>query len=216
MIRSLIAAGILVAAPAAAVAQPESSPMVATTPPLDPARLAAAQKLALKLVPPGTYQRMMSGSLKPVMGSLFDQVLDTPAKRLIGSLGFALQLPVMMRVAQDEAPKPEVWTLDQLRIDRVTESAKVDQLAAAHTLDQAMDILKRQHVPFVQARATLRPGSLPTDVRAQIAALPPGEPFVLPDGDFISINVIVGRTPPPAAIGWFPHRLPPASRAGLA
>ncbi len=128
----------------------------------------------------------------------------------------ALQPPVMMWIVQDEAPKPEVWTLDQLRIDRATESAKVDQLAAAHTLKQAMDILKQAHVPYVQARATLRPGNLPADISAQIAALPPGEPFVLPDGDFISINVIVGRTPPPAAIGWFPHRLPPVSRAGLA
>ncbi len=105
--------------------------------------------------------------------------------------------------------------LDQLRIERSTDSAKVDQLAAAHSLKQAMDILKQQHVPYVQARATLRPDKLPADVRAQIVALPAGEPFVLPDGDFISINVIVGRTPPSGAIGWFPHRFLSKPRGGL-
>ena len=84
MIRSLMIAGLLLAAaPIALVAQPPT----ASAAPLDPASLAASRTLALKLIPPGTYQRMMSGSLKPMMGSMFDQMLDMPAKQLLASFG---------------------------------------------------------------------------------------------------------------------------------
>jgi hypothetical protein len=82
MIRPLLLAGLLfAAAPHAVIAQ---APAAAAS---DPARLTAAQSLALKLVPPGTYQRMMSGSLKPMMGGMYDQMLDLPAKQLLASFG---------------------------------------------------------------------------------------------------------------------------------
>ena len=85
MIRALSVAGLLlVAASAPVAAQPASAP---ATPSLDPAGLAAARALALKLVPPGTYQRMMANSLKPMMGGMFDQALDMPARQLLASFG---------------------------------------------------------------------------------------------------------------------------------
>ena len=124
-----------------------------------------------------------------------------------------IALPPPALIAAADKPKAEVWSLEQLRIERATDPAKVEKLADAHSLKQAVDILDRLGVPFIHASATLHPDSLPADVRTQIAALPQGEPFVLPDGKFISINVIVGRTPPSAlspplaAIGRVPKPL---------
>jgi peptidyl-prolyl cis-trans isomerase C len=127
----------------------------------------------------------------------------------------ALPPPAIVWAAKDDAPQPEVWALEQLRIDGATDAAKVDKLADAHSLKQAIAILDKLNVPFVHATATLHADKLPSNIRTQIAALPQGEPFVLPDGKYISINVIVGRTPPPAAISIPPQvsLLTPARRA---
>ncbi|WP_156842259.1 DUF2059 domain-containing protein [Novosphingobium aquimarinum] len=70
-VMSAFATLLFVAQPAAAqdaLAAPSSA--------LEPARLEAAQRTVLRLLPPGTYARMMEGSMEPMM----DMVLDSVAK----------------------------------------------------------------------------------------------------------------------------------------
>lgn len=77
MLRTLILSVVLLAAPVFAQA-----PAAA-----DPARLAAATRIAAKLLPDGSYRQMMSGSMDQIMASMTDQMMSTPLKDLVGVSG---------------------------------------------------------------------------------------------------------------------------------
>ena len=73
----------LVAAPGLGTAQPNPAPRPVETPTAsdvahapDPARLAAAQALVDQIAPQGFYARMMEQSLKGVMSSVMNQMID--------------------------------------------------------------------------------------------------------------------------------------------
>ena len=55
---------------------------------IDPAQLAAARTVVMRVFPEGTYGRIMDGAMKAAMGSMTDQMLDIPVKDLarIGGL----------------------------------------------------------------------------------------------------------------------------------
>lgn len=75
-----------VATPAIAQISPPPSP--AAIPPVDPARTAAAKAVVDKVFPPGTYRRMMEGTMTKMMSSMTDQMLNIPMADLarIGGL----------------------------------------------------------------------------------------------------------------------------------
>jgi hypothetical protein len=60
---------------------------VATAAAPDPARLAAARVLALKLVPPGIYRRLLQGALGPLIDQMMGQMADMPVKKLMEGFG---------------------------------------------------------------------------------------------------------------------------------
>lgn len=98
------------------------------------------------------------------------------------------------------APAVEIWRVDQLRVARDTDPAKLKAIEPDHSLAAVMARLKALGVPFTRQQVEVVPGRLPPQLEAEIANLPAGEPFVLPEPDFISISVIVGRRLPPGSV----------------
>ena len=77
MIRPLIfAAALSAAAPALAQTAPAASAQV------DPARLAAAERVVVALVPPGTYMRMMRDQFPAMMDGMMTQMMGMSAADL--------------------------------------------------------------------------------------------------------------------------------------
>ena len=80
----LASAALMIAAPAVAQAPPAPAP--APTP-VEPAQLAAAQTVAAKLLPAGTYRAMMDGTLTQMMSGMTDQMMDLPLRDIMGMTG---------------------------------------------------------------------------------------------------------------------------------
>ncbi len=80
MIRSMIlASALLTTAPALAQTAPAAPASAAAT---DPARLAAAERVAAALVPPGTYMRMMRDQFPAMMDAIMGQMMGMTAADL--------------------------------------------------------------------------------------------------------------------------------------
>jgi hypothetical protein len=76
-----LAAALCAATPA--FAQAAQTPQPAISPaPLDPAALAEARLVVVKLVPPGTYKKIMSSAMAPMMDSMSDNLKAMPLRQL--------------------------------------------------------------------------------------------------------------------------------------
>ncbi len=63
---------------------------VPATPPVaapDPARLAIAQDIVGKVMPAGTYKRILQGTLNGLIGNMMDQMIDMPVQQFVASAG---------------------------------------------------------------------------------------------------------------------------------
>jgi hypothetical protein len=84
----------------------QESPTEVTATPVDPARLKAAENVVIKLVPPGTYQRIMKDMMDTMASGIVDQMLG-------------LDPAVMAAMAGDEANGAVAGkTLEQLAAER--------------------------------------------------------------------------------------------------
>jgi hypothetical protein len=83
---ALLAFALPVVAPLAAKAEEAKAP-AATTAPIDPARLAIAQKTVGKLIPAGTYKRMMKDMMDGMAGGLIQQMMGMDASAIATATG---------------------------------------------------------------------------------------------------------------------------------
>jgi len=110
----------------------------------------------------------------------------------LGAPAAAAPLPVQSR----RAPAVEVWQVDQVRIPRNTPPRVLKALEPDHSLAAVKKRLATLGVPFTTGRVTFVPDRMPAELRKQVAELPEGEPFVIPERNWLSINVVVGRRLP--------------------
>lgn len=89
------------------------------------------------------------------------------------------------------------YTLNQIVFNQPTDATFLQKLAPAHTLDAIAAILTAAQVQFVRGVGKLDTGAVPPEIAAKIAALPPGEPFLLPDNGRIVASVIQSAEPVP-------------------
>jgi len=76
---------LLLCAAAPAYAQAPAAPAQAAT--LDPAALALARGIVLKIVPDGTYSKMMKGPMDQMMNGMTSQMLNVPIKQFLAGTG---------------------------------------------------------------------------------------------------------------------------------
>lgn len=85
----IVAASLLIAAPATAQTAPAPAAPAVDATPLDPARVAAARPVIDKLVPVGTYRRMMGSSMEAMMQQMMGQMGDLPIREIAGVSGLS-------------------------------------------------------------------------------------------------------------------------------
>jgi EpsD family peptidyl-prolyl cis-trans isomerase len=127
------------------------------------------------------------------------------ANQYIGKIARTISLPDPAAVDAFIASNPTIfsqrkrYTLNQIVFPQISDQAIVRSLQPVHTLDAIAAILSAAHIQFVRGVGKLDSAVLPPRISAQIAALPPGEPFLLPDGGRIVASVIQSEEPIPVA-----------------
>lgn len=93
----------------------------------------------------------------------------------------------------------EILQLDQIRFRPTSPNdlKKLDAIKADHNLDTVAQHLDGLGIKFERGRTGLDTAQAPTDLIKAINALPPGEPFVLPNNGIITINAVIGHQPAP-------------------
>ncbi|MBB5984664.1 EpsD family peptidyl-prolyl cis-trans isomerase [Sphingobium lignivorans] len=87
------------------------------------------------------------------------------------------------------------FRLDQLVIDMPSDPKRLKELESAHTLDEVASRLTAMGISFQRNAGALDSATVAPQVLQRILALPAGEPFIVPNGNRLVINSIVGREP---------------------
>lgn len=85
--------------------------------------------------------------------------------------------------------------LDQIRFQTPSNEASLKGIETTHTLDAVQAFLDARNIKYQRSSAGLDSATLPTALLAQINGLPAGEPFVIPTGGTLTVNVITARRP---------------------
>lgn len=82
------------------------------------------------------------------------------------------------------------WKVDQIRFATPADIKTLDVLTPDHSMDAVADHLQRLGITFKRATTemTVR---LASSVIARLKALPPGEPWIVPNGDDIVVSNIL-------------------------
>lgn len=82
------------------------------------------------------------------------------------------------------------YQLDQIGFAQTNDPALAQKLRAAHSMNEVETALKESGVAYQKGQGTLDTGGVPPAVATQIAALPAGEPFLIPQNGQIVASVI--------------------------
>lgn len=93
--------------------------------------------------------------------------------------------------------KREVWSLDQLQYETPRDPAVQAKILQTKTLQQLATVLTESRIAFQRGRNQLNSALIPTEMYPKLAALPAGEPFIVPNGGRSIASAIVAREPAP-------------------
>lgn len=82
------------------------------------------------------------------------------------------------------------YVLNQLVFAQPTDPKFLQKLQPTHSLDAIAAVLTASQIQFVRGVGKLDTGAIPSAISARIAALPAGEPFLLPDNGRLVASVI--------------------------
>ena len=82
------------------------------------------------------------------------------------------------------------YQLDQIVFQAVNDPSLEAKLKPAKTMADVEAVLKGAAIPFQRGTTQLDTASLPPAIATRIAALPPGEPFLVPQKGQVVVNVI--------------------------
>ena len=115
------------------------------------------------------------------------------------------QLPSAAEISQFQSSRPQMfaqreqWNLEQLLYPTPADPGVQQRIAATRSLEELAAVLTRAGVNFQRMRNRIDTAVVPTDMYRRIAALPAGEPFIVPAGGRSVASVIVSKEPAPLA-----------------
>lgn len=115
-------------------------------------------------------------------------------RRLIaGSMALALVAagPAAARPVAPESGGPTRFMCDAITFTGTIDAATQAELEPVHTIAQIAAILARRKVPFKRTRSMMTIPNLTPGTARWLNAIPPGEPFVLPNSNSGTICVII-------------------------
>jgi EpsD family peptidyl-prolyl cis-trans isomerase len=98
------------------------------------------------------------------------------------------KLPTASEIAAFQAKQPqafgkrEIWNLDQLLYETPTDPSIGKKILQSQSLEQLATVLSESGISFQRGKNRLATNVIPADMYPQLAALRPGEPFVVPNG----------------------------------
>jgi peptidyl-prolyl cis-trans isomerase C len=135
-------------------------------------------------------RQLRDALLVQLMGQRAERALKVPDQQEIDK--FIADNPLMFA-------ERKVLTIDRIQF-ALPES--VDQLKALendHSMDAVAARLQQMGIQFRRDRPLVDAASLGQQRMAQIRALPPGEPFVIPENGVVTVGVITGERSEPVA-----------------
>ncbi len=87
------------------------------------------------------------------------------------------------------------YRLDQIQFDAPADLKKLQTLEGAHSMADVAAWLNQAGIKFQRGAGALDSAVVPADTMAKINALPPGEPFIVPNGNKIVVSVITASEP---------------------
>jgi peptidyl-prolyl cis-trans isomerase C len=91
----------------------------------------------------------------------------------------------------------ETWDLDQVQYLTPKDPGIAAEIQKTKTIDQIIAVLQNHKIEFKRQKNRLDTAIVPPDLYGKLAALPQGEPFVVPVGDRSVASAVVGREPNP-------------------
>jgi peptidyl-prolyl cis-trans isomerase C len=85
----------------------------------------------------------------------------------------------------------KVFTVDQLRLPAITDRKIIDELKPLNDLDAIGQVLTGHGIRYTSSKATIDSLSVDAGVLDQIAKMPPGEVFIIPNQNMMIANKIV-------------------------
>lgn len=140
---------------------------------------------------PEFIARLRRANEELLIGMMANRQLDTS------------KVPTEAEIATYQARQPqmfnrrEVWRLQQLQYDTPRNPAVEQQILNTKSLEDVAAVLTQARVPFRRTNNQLVTSQVPPQMYSQLAALAPGEPFIVPAGDRSVASVIVERQPAP-------------------
>ncbi|MFL6727732.1 MAG: EpsD family peptidyl-prolyl cis-trans isomerase [Sphingomicrobium sp.] len=128
-----------------------------------------------------------------------DLLINLVVSRKMNTVG----VPTAAEISRFEASHPETfsnretWTLEQIIYPLPKDKTVIAKLAAAKTFDEVAQALTGSGIQFTRGTRKIDTAIFPHAIYAQIAALPPGEPFIAPGPDKAIASVISAREPNP-------------------
>ncbi|MBO9670479.1 MAG: EpsD family peptidyl-prolyl cis-trans isomerase [Sphingobium sp.] len=87
------------------------------------------------------------------------------------------------------------YKLDQIVFDPPADAKTLQPLTDLHSMADIAAWLNKQGIKFQRGGNTMDSAGVPPEVMARIKALPPGEPFIVPNSGKIVASVITGSEP---------------------
>jgi EpsD family peptidyl-prolyl cis-trans isomerase len=87
------------------------------------------------------------------------------------------------------------YKLDQLQIDMPSDPRRLRELESAHSLEEVAQRLTSMGIAYQRGTGNFDSATVAPQVLSRLEALPPGEPFIVPNGNKIIINAISGTEP---------------------
>ncbi len=121
---------------------------------------------------------------------------------LYGKKAFdTVEVPNQAKIDQYVAAHPAMFAdrkryrLDQLMFDIPSDTNRMKELDSAHSMADVIAVLNRWGVQFQRGNGALDSAQVPVETMQRIADLPPGEPFIVPNGGKAVVSVITASEP---------------------
>lgn len=90
-----------------------------------------------------------------------------------------------------------ILTVDRIQFAMPADANKLRALEDDHSMDEVAATLREMGIQFARGNAQMDSALLGQERLNRIRALPPGEPFVIPEGGVVTVAVITGETSQP-------------------
>lgn len=90
-----------------------------------------------------------------------------------------------------------IYAIDRIQFPMPSDPQKLRPMAEDHSMDAVVTRLQGMGIKFERTAAQMDSAAVPPALLTRFQALPPGEPFIMPEGNLVTVGVITGARPAP-------------------